>query len=174
MTSAEPGRKAPYSCVIRWRVVWQRVGMELSFQTIAKNLNIAASTVHAHYKLFEATGDISPATQPARESTRKLSGRDELHIIGLVLAHPTVYLYEVCPQVEDVFGKSVSPTTVCRLLARFGLTRKKVQQVAKQRNVHYRAAFLAQMTLYKCRQLVWIDETGCDHRDHVRKFGYSL
>ena len=92
---------------------------------IVKNLNIAASTAHAHCKLFEATRDISPATQPARESTRKLSSRDELHIIGLVLAHPTVYLYEVCQQVEDVFGKSVSPTTVCRLLARFGLTRKK-------------------------------------------------
>ena len=51
---------------------------------------------------------------------------------------------------------------------------KKVRQVTKQRNIHYQAAFLAQMTLYNCRQLVWIDETGCDHRDHVRKFGYSL
>ena len=75
-----------------------------------------AQHTYAQYKLFEATGDISPATQPARESTRKLSGRDELHIIGLVLAHPTVYLYEVCQQVEDAFGKSVSPTTVCHYI----------------------------------------------------------
>ena len=34
--SAEPGRKAPYSADLRWRVVWQRI--ELTFREIANNL----------------------------------------------------------------------------------------------------------------------------------------
>ena len=29
--SAEPGRKAPYSNDLRWHIVWQKAGMELSF-----------------------------------------------------------------------------------------------------------------------------------------------
>jgi len=148
--------------------------MELPFKTIAMNLNIAASTAYLHYKRFQNTGEVRPTSQPQRESTKKLSSRDELFVIGLFLANPTVYLYEICEQVREVFGKSVSPPTVCRLLARYGMTRKKVQQIASQRSIHYRAAFLAQMTCYKSRQLVWVDETGCDHREHVRKYGYAL
>ena len=40
--SAEPGsRKSAYSADVRLRVVYQRIGMELTFQTVAQNLNIA-------------------------------------------------------------------------------------------------------------------------------------
>jgi hypothetical protein len=49
--SAEPGRKAPYSEDIRWRVVWQRIGMELTFREISKNLCLALGTAHNHFKV---------------------------------------------------------------------------------------------------------------------------
>ena len=39
-TSAEPGRKAAYSSDLRWRIIWQRFGMELCFRKVAENLNI--------------------------------------------------------------------------------------------------------------------------------------
>lgn len=129
MTSAEPGWKAPHSCDIRWRVVWQRVGMELPFKTIAMNLNIAASTAYLHCKRFQNTAKVRPTSQPQREFTKKLSSRDELFVIGLFLANPTVYLYEICQQVKEVFGKSVSPPTVCHLLARYGMTRKSLRSL---------------------------------------------
>lgn len=58
--SAEPGRKAPYSNDLRWRIVWQRTGMDLSFRNIARNLNISISTAHSICKKFEETGDVSP------------------------------------------------------------------------------------------------------------------
>ena len=45
-TSAEPGRKAPYSNDLRWRIVWQRFGMELSLRKIAENLNVALGTTY--------------------------------------------------------------------------------------------------------------------------------
>ena len=44
--SAEPGRKKAYSGDIRWRVVYQRIGMHLTFEAIARNLNIKHSTPH--------------------------------------------------------------------------------------------------------------------------------
>ena len=33
---------------------------------------------------------------------------------------------------------------------------------------------MAEVQLYKKEQLVWIDETGCDKRDNIRKFGYAM
>ena len=33
---------------------------------------------------------------------------------------------------------------------------------------------MAKAQLYKPEQFVWIDESGCDKRDNIRKFGYSL
>ena len=39
--SAEPHRKKAYSSDLRWRIVYQRIGMGLSFPKIASNLNVA-------------------------------------------------------------------------------------------------------------------------------------
>ena len=50
--SAEPGRKAHYSSDLRWRMVWQRLAMDLPFYKIARNLNVATGTVHNVFKLF--------------------------------------------------------------------------------------------------------------------------
>lgn len=122
----------------------------------------------------ELETSIRAASQPKRESIRKLTGQDKLFIMGLFLSNPTLYLHEVCQEVEHVFCKLVSPATICRLLAKYGMTRKKVQQVAIQCSVHYQEAYLAQMTCYSSRQLVWVDETGCSHRDHIHKFGYAI
>ena len=51
--SAEPGRKRAYDRDLRWRIVYQRIAMKLKFVEIATNLNIAISTAHRTYKLFE-------------------------------------------------------------------------------------------------------------------------
>jgi len=33
---------------------------------------------------------------------------------------------------------------------------------------------MTDVQLYKCEQFVLIDESGCDRRDNVRKFGYAM
>lgn len=76
--SAEPGRKKAYQAALRWRVVYQKVGMNLSFKRIARNLNIAISTAHGIYKLFERTGKADPSTRSTREELRKLNKQNEL------------------------------------------------------------------------------------------------
>jgi len=100
--------------------------------------------------------------------------RDELFIIGLILGNPVLYLEEICREVDKVLGKQVSAPTVCRLLAGYGFTRKKVQAIAKQRSDKFRGAFIAEMHCYSRDQLVWIDEMGCDRRDYVRRYGHAL
>ena len=140
--SAEPGRKAPYSIDLRHRMIWQKVGMGLTFREVAKNLNVALGTVYNVFRRFEQTGGVDPK-HPDRTSTRKLSSSEELIVIGLILDNPGLYLGETCQKIAEITGTQVSPSTICRILHKHGLTCKKIQQVALQRSVITRAKFMA-------------------------------
>ena len=48
-----------YSPDIGWRVVWQRIGMGLSFKEIATRLQIGVGTAHCLYMRYDATGDVA-------------------------------------------------------------------------------------------------------------------
>ena len=172
--SAEPGRKKAYSIDLRWRVVYQRIGMNLSFPKIAERMNIAISTVYRIYAHFEQTGEVEPLPPTARCDSRKLDEHGELYIIGLVMDNPSMYLAEVCQAIQDVLGITVSASTICRLLRRCGLTRKKIRQVALKRCEKLRGAFMAQTFLLRRDMFVWVDESGSDARDHIRKYGFAL
>ena len=149
--SCEPGRKAPYSSDLRHRIghriVWQRIGMNLQYRTIARNLGIAVGTAYNICKAFKSTGEVTPI-KPCRVSTRILSDFEELTVIGLLLDNPCLYLAEVCQMIEDLTGISVTASTACRILQRHGLTRKTVQQVALQRSSEYRGDFMAEMDFF--------------------------
>ena len=114
--SAEPGRKKSYFADLRWRIVYQRIAMNLPFYKIARNLNIAASTANRIYQLFEQTGGVDPVQTLERHEIRAVDMHTELHVIGFVIENPSVYLSEVCYNVRDITGEAVSPSTVCRLL----------------------------------------------------------
>ena len=66
MTSAEPARTTSYSPDIGWRVVWQRIGMGLTFKEIATHLQIGVSTAHRVYTRYIDTGDVVARKQPER------------------------------------------------------------------------------------------------------------
>ena len=70
-----------------------------------------------------------------RKATRKLNDHQELYVIGMILHEPALYLgvSELYQQVHDIFDLEVSPATICVLLKRYGVSRKKITQVAKQR-----------------------------------------
>ena len=173
--SAEPGRKRAYSTDIRLRVVYQRIGVGLRFYEIAKNLNIATSTAFRIFKQFETSGDIGiPDTQKSRQELRSLDEHSELIVIGLILETPTLYLHEICQTIQEMTSISVSQATICRLLKRYGFSRKKVKQVALQRCYELRGAFMAQCSLFSRDQLVWVGETGSNAKDYARKFGYAI
>ena len=74
----------------------------------------------------------------------------------------------------EATGVCVSEATICRVLKRHGITRKKVCLVAQQRSLERRAEFMARVLSFPRGQLVFVDETGSDARNFARKFGYSL
>ena len=56
--SAEPGRTAGYSRDIGWRVVWQKVGMGLTYRQVASRLQIAVGNAHRIFVRFRDTGSL--------------------------------------------------------------------------------------------------------------------
>ena len=108
MTSAEPGRKVPYSNDLRWRIIWQRFGMEVSLRQVAENLNISLGSC----KLFESTGSVDNHSSMI-EHNRLFNDEQELWIIGLLVDIPNLYLREICRKVYHMFNIEVSPSTIC-------------------------------------------------------------
>ncbi len=146
----------------------------MPFRQIAKNLQIACSTAHRIYGKFEDTGEVFLARAKDRYNMRKLDEHHELLIIGLISENPCLYLRELRQLIFDATGVRTSGPTVCRVLRRNGFTRKKVQQVAKQRCMEYRALFMARALNFPSYMFVWIDQTGSDARANIRKFGYAV
>lgn len=172
--SAEPGRTKAYSPDLRWRVVWQRIAMELSYRDIAERLCISVGTAYNTFQLFQRTGSVDAKPPSKRPDLCKLDDHHQLYIISMVLDNPTLYLGEICTAIKDVTGTVVVPSTVCKLLGRYGFSRKKIQHIALQRNLSQRASFIANISCYPKEMLVWVDETGCERRDLLRKYGYSF
>ena len=172
--SAEPRRKKAYSIDLRWRVVYQRIGIGLTFQKISRNLNIAASTAHLVLARFERTGNVEPVCSKCSYELRTLDEESELFVNGAVLSNPGMYLRELCQQLREVVGVEAAPSTVCRLLRAYGITRKRIRLIASQRCESLRGAFMAQCSLFATDMFVWVDEMGSDRRHHSRRYGYAI
>ena len=142
--SAEPGKRCAYSADIRWRIVYQRIGMNLGYEKIARNLNVSVSTAYRIYHLFLSTDSVNPKPPRKRPEVRTLSPSLEIYVISVVMANPSKFLFEICSEIKEFFDIAVCPSIVCRLLKVHGFTRKKNQQVALQCCDKLRGAFMSQ------------------------------
>ncbi len=154
MSSVEPGRRKAYTNDLRWRIVYQRIGMHLPLEKIASNLNVSTSTAYRINARFRLTGSVdSEGPQKRRPDLRRLDEHSQLFVVGLVLGNPSLYLGEVCQKVLEVDGVNVSPSTICRL-SMYGITRKKMRYVALQRCESFRGAFMAQSFMFSTDKFV--------------------
>lgn len=150
--------------------------MDLSVQTISQNLCVDVSTVRRTCDLFVETQSVDKQPYPDshRLQRRKLKETDQYLILELVLEHPGIYLDELKQKLSEINGTEASTATICRFLHACGLSRTKIRSVALQRNEETRARYIAEVTMYYRRMFIFVDETGCDRRDAMRRFGYSL
>ena len=98
-----------------------------------------------------------------------LGDLEQLTLLYLILENHGIYLYEIQTKLESLFGVCVSTATICRTLQSMGCTRQVMRRVAIQCS-----DTLAEISIYDPRMFVWLDETGCDRRNTLRKCGYSL
>ena len=172
--SCEPRRTSAYSEDLRWRMVWQKEVLGLSYQEIGSHLNVDPSTVCRTVHIFHQTGGVCKKKYPRERAFRKLTKPLELYILHLVLNRPGIYLRELTTNLLDTTGVEVADSTICEFLHRVGFTRQKMKLVAKQRDESLRTQYIIDVSLLEPDMFIFIDETGADRRDTLRKYGYSL
>ena len=150
MFSAEPCRQVAYASDLRLRIVWRRIGMEQSFCDIASSLNVSVGTAYV-FKIFKETGDVEPKH---REYTGvNVTDRVAATILAIIFENPTLYLNEITQKIYECMNERISPSTVCIVMHKHGLTRKKIQRIALQRSGTYRGAYMADVSMYKPARL---------------------
>ena len=133
---------------------------------------VSERTVRRYVKIFSTTGDIEPARR--RHGPEHLLGDfEQLTLLKIILDHPGIYLFEIQGELEKV-GVQISVPTICRTLKLMGCSRQVMHHVALQRSDASRARFMLEISVYDPAMLIWLDESGCDRRNTVRKYGYSI
>ena len=162
-----------YSNDLRWRVIWQRRMLNKTVTEVCRDLNVSRSFVQNMSRRFNATGDIS-LSRRRRGPKTLLHQFEEFLLFEIFLDHPTTYLHEAINPLENQTGRSISISTVMRTMRRYGFSRQKVKQVAIQRSTVERIRFMTEIQVFDPHMLVFLDETGCDKRNALRKFGYNI
>ena len=122
-----PERRSPYSQDLRWRIVWQRVGLNMKVEAIANNLGVDASTVSRIVQLFSATGDVKKRVYPKNSRpTMKLTDPVKLHILHIVLQQPEIYLKELQLELCVITGVHVCESSMCTFLKESNFTRHRL------------------------------------------------
>ncbi len=162
-----------YSLDLRWRIVWCYLAYQISPTQLADVFCLSERTVRRYIDKFYHTGDVEPK-QGGQGPMKLLGDYEQLVILQMILERPGIYLLELQNKLFLKFGVPVSVPTICRTLRFMGCTRQSMHHVAIQRSDILRARFMAEISIYDLEMLIWLDETGCDRRHTVRKYGYSI
>lgn len=163
----------PYSDDLRWRIVWLRIARDMSPSEIADLLCISESSVRRYTERFYASGSVSPS-EYHHGPHKLLDDFEQVTVMQSLLNKPSMYLTELCDELFEATGREVHPSTICRTIHSLGFTRQKLRKVALQRSEEKRGEFLAEIDFLDPNMFVWLDETGSDRRNNIRRYGYGL
>ncbi len=155
-------------------MVWQREALGLLNREVAKNLCVDTSTVSRTMVLFHATGSVTKRTYPKDRASRKLTMPCQLLILNSVIQSPGIFLHEIQKKIEELLLVSISITTICKFLYQSGFTHQRLRNVALQQDAFLREQYKFDVSVYTADMFVFVDETGADRRNTMRKYGYSL
>ena len=162
-----------YSDDLRWRIVWLRIARDMSPSEIADLLCVGESTVRRYTSRFYASGSVSP-TQYHHGPDKLLDEFEQVTVMQCLLDNPSMCLTELRDALFEASGRDVHLSTICRTVHRLGFTRQKLRKIALQRSEEKRGEFAAEMDFLDPDMFVWLDETGFDHRNNIRRYGYGL
>jgi transposase len=173
-SSCEKSRTAAYSNDLRWRIVWQHEGQRRTAAKIAENLCVDKSTVSRILGKFYLTGQVSKKPYPKDKSHRKLTNPAQMLILQLVLDHPGIYLKELQRELLCTLGICVEIAAICKYLRKAKFTRQKIMIRALQQDEFQRQKFISDVSMFSTHMFVFIDESGADNRNRMRRYGYSV
>ena len=154
--SIESARSKAYSSDLRWRMVYQRCVLGLSYTEVAQQLNVDPTTVSRTVQLFEETGTVCSIQGYHENTWKKLSTVDEFAIMEAVLENPSMYLHELQHLVFQTTGTEISVSAICKFLQKQEFSRKRLTYRALQRSEELRAQYMSEMSLYEPQTLVFV------------------
>ena len=162
-----------YSEDLRWRIVWLNVLQGVRARDVARRMQISERTVHRYAERFRVTGYVRRSLK-RNGPLRSLSEHEELLLMHFILSYPGVYLRELQQMLYSSTRRIVDTSTICRTLHRLGMTRQRIKHISLRQSQDRRAQFIAEMAVFDVSMLLWIDESGFDRRNSVRKYGYGI
>lgn len=154
--------------------MWQKLALGMDDRSIASNLCVDPSTVYRTVKRFNECGSVSKKAYPKDCREKKLTKTVEMIILNMLLHKPGTYLKEMQEELNVVYGVNVHESTLCVFLKKNGFTRQRMRIVAARQDQLLREMFAVDVSLYDPSMLVFLDETGTDMRDSLRRYGYSV
>jgi len=122
-------------------------------------------------KQFDETGTVCSIQGLCENTTKKLGIHDDLAFSEMVLDNPSVYLQ--C-HVFHKSGNNISTSSICRFLHQQCFSHKMLTFRAQQQSEQLGEKYTDEMSLYKPETLIFVDETGCDRRAALCRYGYAL
>ena len=85
-----------------------------------------------------------------------------------------MYLHEIRQELEEMLFVNVSLSTIFRFLRENKFTRQRLRNIALQRDAFARELYVSEVSVYSSDMFIFVNETGADQRNTLRKHGYSV
>jgi len=159
---------ASYTDDLRWRIVWHHLFLNIPADEVARLMFVSERTVYRYAERYCNTGEVKPFIKQKGPSA--ILCDHDLHIVlHFLLTQPGTYLHKLQKQVFDSTGTWVHVSTICRAVHHIGMT-----HLSCKRSEVKRAEFWSEVCIFDSSMFLWIDETGFDNRNLLRKYGYGL
>jgi transposase len=114
-----------YSVDLRQKLVITYQAEKISQRQLAQRFGVAKSFVQKILKQYKETGDVAP--KPYSESSQlKLTSENQVFFVEIVDQNNDATLDELCVLLEERTGVKLSRATMCNMMKRLRLTRKKL------------------------------------------------
>lgn len=122
----------PFSEDVRRRIVQGYEETTLSYADVASRFQVSVNSVRRYVHQWREHGHVRPAV-PRPRSTAKLGTTAEQWLVTMARTQVDASQDELRQEVKAHTGIEVSQPTICRLLHRAGLTRKKRRTARRNR-----------------------------------------
>jgi len=146
----------------------------LTYRQICEQANCSIGLVSKVIRNFQEHGEVNNPFAKRTGRPPRLEDGDIEYISALLDANPVLYLDEIQRRMESTRNKTLSIAAFARLLVQYGLTRKKIQKSAAERDEELRTIWEADMAQYTDPDVfVALDESAVDNQTVQRGYGRS-
>ena len=151
--------------------IFERGLMDLD--DILECCQLSRRTWYRILKLWQTTGDVVSESKSLRGRVRTLDHDDINYLRQLIHQNPDYFLDELLSLLKTNRFISVHFATIHNELLRAGVSRKRLQRIALERDEERRACFISRIAQYSPEELGFIDEVSKDERTIARSYGRS-